>query len=147
MMLSTPSSLLSAFLLLVVSLLSAAHSNAGVESLHRRQDDKCFATEFGIHDFKTFSGGMNQPAYVSFKVASTISSDRALCSYRSPSNGPTLFFKQAVACKGTTKSDFKFTYEEGKILTITETTSCGQNTAGYVERALGVLRRLFRNQY
>jgi hypothetical protein len=90
-----------------------------------RADADCFATSFGISDFKAFGGSATQPASVSFKTVNNGIEGQLVCS-RGAENGSTSpFFTEPVACNKTDLPNVFFAYPEDRLLQVYEVTNCG----------------------
>jgi hypothetical protein len=97
-------------------------------SLFPRADDECFATAFGITDFRSFDGSDTQPASVSFKAASDHFEGQVLCSRSGASGSTSPYFLPAVPCNRTGLPNIFFSYPEDRVLRVYQVTPCG--TAG-----------------
>jgi hypothetical protein len=87
-----------------------------------RANADCFATAFGIQDFKSFAGSATLPPTVSFGVSSDDQAERFSCSQAGKAGSTSPFFTAPVRCND---SNFFFSYPEDGVLRIHEVERCG----------------------
>lgn len=94
-------------------------------SLLPRAEADCFATSFGINDFRSFSGGDTEPAYVSFKTGIQGLNEGLLCSRLGEVGSKSPYFDTPVPCNKTTLPTIFFSYPEDRWLRVYQVTTCG----------------------
>jgi hypothetical protein len=94
-------------------------------SLLPRADADCFASAFGINDFKAYSGGDTEPASVFFKTGSKDFDGDLLCSRRGEAGSKSPYFDTPVPCNKTSLPNIFFSYPQDQLLRVFEVTTCG----------------------
>lgn len=108
------------------SLSLPAPSHNDPNSIPPRAESDCFATAFGINDFKSFSGSDIQPAFVSFKTGVKDVEGDLLCSRGGDEKMKSPYFVDPLPCKKPTGSpNIFFSYPKDGLLRVYQVTSCG----------------------
>lgn len=108
---------------LILSLPTSTHKES--KSLLPRADEDCFASTFGLTDFKTFSGSDGLPASMSFRVGSDDLEGAFSCTRNGGPGSTSPYFTDPVSCNTTTLPNFFFSYPEQGRLRISEVEACG----------------------
>jgi hypothetical protein len=117
----------------ILLLLLASPSLSAPTSTHQDSDTllpraaaaDCFATTFGIEDFKSFAGSATLPPTVSFGVSSDDHEGRFSCSRAGKAGSTSPYFADPVRCNTTAMPNFFFSYPEDGLLRIHEVENGG----------------------
>lgn len=84
----------------------------------------CFASTFGLKDFKTFSGSDTLPASMSFGLSADDAAGAFSCTWNGGPGSTSPYFTDPVPCNMTTLPTFSFSYPEQGRLRIAEVEAC-----------------------
>ncbi|KAF7504534.1 hypothetical protein GJ744_002154 [Endocarpon pusillum] len=110
-------------LLIRLSLSFPTSTHEKVKPLLPRADG-CFASTFGLTDFKTFSGSDTLPASISFRLSADDAPGAYSCMWNGGPGSTSPYFNDPVPCNMTDLPTFSFSYPEQGRLRVAEVEAC-----------------------